>query len=566
MEQWLEIRKSGRFDEIGKKYGIDPVVARIMRNRDVTEDGEIESYLNGTTASMGNPWLLKDAKEGAELLREKIQEKKKIRIIGDYDIDGVMSTYILLQAIRELGGVVDVEIPDRIKDGYGVNEQLVEQAVADGVDTILTCDNGIAAKKELEAAKDAGLTVIITDHHEIPHQEEEQERIYLIPKVDAVIDPKQEECTYPYKGICGAVVAWKLIQVLYETMGRDRQEADKFLEYAAFATVGDVMELRGENRILVKEGLKRLNQTENMGLKALIFRNQLQNREIKAYHIGFVLGPCLNASGRLDTARKALKLLCAENWQEAVSLAEDLTGLNEIRKDMTKKGVEEAVNQIEQSPWKQDKVYVVYLPECHESIAGIIAGRIREKYHRPVFVLTKAAEGVKGSGRSIEVYSMYEELCKCQELLDKFGGHPMAAGLSMQEEHIEEFRQMLNRNSVLEDGDIEPVIRFDAVLQLKDWTEERVRQLEKLEPFGNGNEKPIFAAKNLRAQHIRQVGKEGQMQKMVLMDKDGTKCEAISFENHNISEGEEFRILYYPQINSYGGYETIQLVISGICR
>lgn len=566
MEQWLEIRKSGRFDEIGKKYGIDPVVARIMRNRDVTEDGEIESYLNGTTASMGNPWLLKDAKEGAELLQKKIQEKKKIRIIGDYDIDGVMSTYILLQAIRELGGVVDVEIPDRIKDGYGVNEQLVEQAVADGVDTILTCDNGIAAKKELEAAKDAGLTVIITDHHEIPYQEEEQERIYLIPKVDAVIDPKQEECTYPYKGICGAVVAWKLIQVLYETMGRDRQEADKFLEYAAFATVGDVMELRGENRILVKEGLKRLNQTENMGLKALIFRNQLQNREIKAYHIGFVLGPCLNASGRLDTARKALKLLCAENWQEAVSLAEDLTGLNEIRKDMTQKGVEEAVNQIEQSPWKQDKVYVVYLPECHESIAGIIAGRIREKYHRPVFVLTKAAEGVKGSGRSIEAYSMYEELCKCQELLDKFGGHPMAAGLSMQEEHIEEFRQMLNRNSVLEDGDIEPVIRFDAVLQLKDWTEERVRQLEKLEPFGNGNEKPIFAAKNLRAQHIRQVGKEGQMQKMVLMDKDGTKCEAISFENHNISEGEEFRILYYPQINSYGGYETIQLVISGICR
>ena len=566
MEQWLEIRKSGRFDEIGKKYGIDPVVARIMRNRDVTEDGEIESYLNGTTASMGNPWLLKDAKEGAELLREKIQEKKKIRIIGDYDIDGVMSTYILLQAIRELGGVVDVEIPDRIKDGYGVNEQLVEQAVADGVDTILTCDNGIAAKKELEAARDAGLTVIITDHHEIPYQEEEQERIYLIPKVDAVIDPKQEGCTYPYKGICGAVVAWKLIQVLYETMGRDRQEADKFLEYAAFATVGDVMELRGENRILVKEGLKRLNQTENMGLKALIFRNQLQNREIKAYHIGFVLGPCLNASGRLDTARKALKLLCAENWQEAVSLAEDLTGLNEIRKDMTQKGVEEAVNQIEQSPWKQDKVYVVYLPECHESIAGIIAGRIREKYHRPVFVLTKAAEGVKGSGRSIEAYSMYEELCKCQELLDKFGGHPMAAGLSMQEEHIEEFRQMLNRNSVLEDGDIEPVIRFDAVLQLKDWTEERVRQLEKLEPFGNGNEKPIFAAKNLRAQHIRQVGKEGQMQKMVLMDKDGTKCEAISFENHNISEGEEFRILYYPQINSYGGYETIQLVISGICR
>lgn len=566
MEQWLEIRKSGRFDEIGKKYGIDPVVARIMRNRDVTEDGEIESYLNGTVASMGNPWLLKDAKEGAELLREKIQEKKKIRIIGDYDIDGVMSTYILLQGIRELGGVVDVEIPDRIKDGYGVNEQLVEQAVADGVDTILTCDNGIAAKKELEAAKDAGLTVIITDHHEIPYQEEEQERIYLIPKVDAVIDPKQEECSYPYKGICGAVVAWKLIQVLYETMGRDRQEADKFLEYAAFATVGDVMELRGENRILVKEGLKRLNQTENMGLKALIFRNQMQNREIKAYHIGFVLGPCLNASGRLDTARKALKLLCAENWQEAVALAEDLTGLNEIRKDMTQKGVEEAVNQIEQSPWKQDKVYVVYLPECHESIAGIIAGRIREKYHRPVFVLTKAAEGVKGSGRSIEAYSMYEELCKCQELLDKFGGHPMAAGLSMQEEHIEEFRQMLNRNSVLEDGDIEPVIRFDAVLQLKDWTEERVRQLEKLEPFGNGNEKPIFAAKNLRAQHIRQVGKEGQMQKMVLMDKDGTKCEAISFENHNISEGEEFRILYYPQINSYGGYETIQLVISGICR
>lgn len=564
MEQWLEIRKSGKFDEIGKKYGVDEVIARVIRNRDVTEEKEIQNYLYGTLDSMGKPDLLKDASKAAEILQQKIKEQKKIRIIGDYDIDGIMSTYILLTAIRNLGGTVDMELPDRIKDGYGVNEQLIEQAMADKVDTIITCDNGIAAKKELESAKEKGLTVIITDHHEIPFEKIDGEKKYRIPQADAVIDPKQADCTYPYKEICGAVVAWKLVQVLYAKMNAKADAIEEFIEYAAFATVGDVMDLKNENRILVKEGLKRLNRTKNLGMRALIKENQLENKTIKAYHIGFVLGPCLNASGRLDTAKKALQLLCETDWTKAVALAKELTELNTVRKELTGVGVEQAREQIKRSAWKEDKVYVIYLPDCHESIAGIIAGRIREEYSRPVFVLTKAKEGVKGSGRSIESYPMYEELCKCEKMLDKFGGHPMAAGLSMQEQDIEQFRKELNQNTKLQDGDILPVIRFDAVLQPGQWNMDRIRQLSRLEPFGKGNEKPIFAAKNLCVEKVRRMGKAGNVQRMTLTDSEGFSCEAVFFGETEIIEKKEARILYYPQINTYLGMESIQFVISSI--
>lgn len=564
MEQWLEIRKSGKFDEIGKKYGVDEVIARVIRNRDVTEEKEIQNYLYGTLDSMGKPDLLKDASKAAEILQQKIKEQKKIRIIGDYDIDGIMSTYILLTAIRNLGGTADMELPDRIKDGYGVNEQLIEQAMADKVDTIITCDNGIAAKKELESAKEKGLTVIITDHHEIPFEKIDGEKKYRIPQADAVIDPKQADCTYPYKEICGAVVAWKLVQVLYAKMNAKADAIEEFIEYAAFATVGDVMDLKNENRILVKEGLKRLNRTKNLGMRALIKENQLENKTIKAYHIGFVLGPCLNASGRLDTAKKALKLLCETDWMKAVALAKELTELNTVRKELTGVGVEQAREQIKRSAWKEDKIYVIYLPDCHESIAGIIAGRIREEYSRPVFVLTKAKEGVKGSGRSIESYPMYEELCKCEKMLDKFGGHPMAAGLSMQEQDIEQFRKELNQNTKLQDGDILPVIRFDAVLQPGQWNMDRIRQLSRLEPFGKGNEKPIFAAKNLCVEKVRRMGKAGNVQRMTLTDSEGFSCEAVFFGETEIIEKKEARILYYPQINTYLGMESIQFVISSI--
>ena len=564
MEQWLEIRKSGRFDEIGKKFDVDEVVARVIRNRDVIEEKDIQNYLYGTLDSMGKPDLLKDAAKAADILQQKIKEQKKIRIIGDYDIDGIMSTYILLSAIQHLGGVADTELPDRIKDGYGVNEQLIEQAISDGVDTIITCDNGIAAKKELESAKEKGLTVIVTDHHEIPFEETNGSKKYRIPQVDAVVDPKQKDCTYPYKEICGAVVAWKVIQLLYRKMNEKTDAAEAFMEYAAFATVGDVMDLRDENRILVKEGLKRLNQTTNLGLKTLIKENQLEDTTIKAYHIGFILGPCLNASGRLDTAKKALKLLCETDELKATALAKELTELNTVRKELTRAGVEQAREQIRTSAWQEQKVYVIYLPDCHESIAGIIAGRIREEYYRPVFVLTKANEGVKGSGRSVENYSMYEELCKCEHLLDKFGGHPMAAGLSMQEKNIEQLRLELNRNTKLQDCDIQPVIRFDAVLDPKDWNMDRINQLGRLEPFGKGNEKPIFAAKNLRVERVRRMGKTNNVQRMTLVDGEGYSCEAVYFGDTDVIEHKNARILYYPQINTYQGIDSIQFVISRI--
>lgn len=566
MEKWVVMAKKADFQKIGKEFGIDPVVARLIRNRDVEGMDDIRSYLCGTLDDIPSPCLLKDMKKATEILSAKINAGAKIRIIGDYDIDGVTATYILLTGLKRLGANVDTYIPDRIKDGYGLHSQLVEKAAADGVDTIVTCDNGIAASQEIALAKKGGMTVIVTDHHEIPYEDTEQGRVWTIPQADAVINPKQPGCEYPNKNICGAVVAWKLIWSLYETYGIDRDEILEFSEAAAVATVGDVMDLQGENRIIVKEGLKRLPHTGNQGFQALIEANGLTGERITAYHVGFVLGPCINASGRLDTASRALSLLCTKNWDQAAKAAGDLVALNQSRKAMTEEGRDKAVDLIEQSGLSKDRVLVVYLPECHESLAGIIAGRLREKYYKPVFVLTKAENGVKGSGRSIEAYSMYEELVKCSDLLEQFGGHPMAAGLSLKEENVEIFRRKLNELCTLTESELTPKITIDVPMPISYLSRELTEQLSVLEPFGKGNTKPLFAQKGLRVLNLRILGKNQNVAKMKLVDASGTSVDAVYFGQalefqSYVQQKETVSVTYYPEINVYQGRETLQAVI-----
>ncbi|MDY3017645.1 single-stranded-DNA-specific exonuclease RecJ [Blautia sp.] len=566
MEKWVVMAKKADFQEIGKKFGIDPVIARLIRNRDVEGMDDIRSYLYGTLDDIPSPWLLKDMKKAAEILSAKIDSGAKIRIIGDYDIDGVTATYILLTGLKRLGADVDTYIPDRIKDGYGLHSQLIEKAAVDGIDTIVTCDNGIAASQEIALAKKGGMTVIVTDHHEIPYEDTEQGRVWIIPQADAVINPKQPGCEYPNKNICGAVVAWKLIWSLYETYGIGRDEILEFSEAAAVATVGDVMDLQGENRIIVKEGLKRLPHTENQGFQALIEANGLTGERITAYHVGFVLGPCINASGRLDTASRALSLLCTKNWDQAAKAAGDLVALNQSRKAMTEEGRDKAVDLIEQSELSKDRVLVVYLPECHESLAGIIAGRLREKYYKPVFVLTKAENGVKGSGRSIEAYSMYEELVKCSDLLEQFGGHPMAAGLSLKEENVEIFRRRLNDLCTLTEAELTPKITIDVPMPISYLSRELTEQLSVLEPFGKANTKPLFAQKGLRVLNLRILGKNQNVAKMKLMDTSGASVDAVYFGQalefqSYVQKMETISVTYYPEINVYQGRETLQAVI-----
>lgn len=566
MEKWIVMAKKADFQKIGKEFGIDPVVARLIRNRDVEGMDDIRSYLCGTLDDIPSPWLLKDMKKATEILSAKINAGAKIRIIGDYDIDGVTATYILLTGLKRLGANVDTYIPDRIKDGYGLHSQLVEKAAADGVDTIVTCDNGIAASQEIALAKKGGMTVIVTDHHEIPYEDTEQGRVWIIPQADAVINPKQPGCGYPNKNICGAVVAWKLIWSLYETYGIDRDEILEFSEAAAVATVGDVMDLQGENRIIVKEGLKRLPHTGNQGFQALIEANGLTGERITAYHVGFVLGPCINASGRLDTASRALSLLCTKNWDQAAKAAGDLVALNQSRKAMTEEGRDKAVDLIEQSGLSKDRVLVVYLPECHESLAGIIAGRLREKYYKPVFVLTKAENGVKGSGRSIEAYSMYEELVKCSDLLEQFGGHPMAAGFSLKEENVEIFRRKLNELCTLTESELTPKITIDVPMPISYLSRELTEQLSVLEPFGKGNTKPLFAQKGLRVLNLRILGKNQNVAKMKLVDASGASVDAVYFGQalefqSYVQQKETVSVTYYPEINVYQGRETLQAVI-----
>ena len=573
MEKWFVSAKRADFQEIGRKFGIDAVTARLIRNRAVVEDEAVWEYLYGSRKDLYAPQLMKDCRKTAEILKEKIAEKKKIRVIGDYDIDGVNATCILYKGLIRCGAEADVEIPDRMKDGYGLNKNLIQYAYEEGIDTILTCDNGIAAVDEIAEAKRLGMTVLITDHHEL------QERI---PAADAIVNPKQPECTYPYKSLCGAAVAYKLMICLYELCGIPVEETDAFIEFAAIATVGDVMDLTGENRILVKEGLKMINQTSNRGLKALIRANGLEDAQISSYHIGFVLGPCINASGRLDTAKRALELLLAEDDAVAEDLAYTLKELNDERKDMTQQGVAQAIELIEEGVLKEDKVLVVYLPDCHESLAGIIAGRIRERYHKPVFVLTDAADSLKGSGRSIETYNMFAEMSKCAELFTKFGGHPMAAGLSLPRENMEAFHKKINENSVLTEDDFIPKVTIDVPMPISYITERLVEELGLLEPFGKGNTKPLFAEKSLNILSARILGKNRNVIKLQVLGAAGTVMEAMYFgdverfqeylrekfghtETEKLFQGREnavtLSLAYYPGINEFRGNRTLQIVI-----
>lgn len=558
--------KRADFKGIGERFGIDQVTARIIRNRDVIGEKAIEKYLHGSRKDFYSPWLLKDMEKAVAILQEKIENRNRIRIIGDYDIDGVMSTYILLESLRGLECDVDMMIPNRITDGYGINEHLIEQAWQEGRDTIITCDNGIAAVTQIRKAKDLGMTVIVTDHHEVPFEDLEGGRKEILPPADAIVNPKQKACSYPFAGLCGAVVAMKVMEALYEKMAPEVDLVDKMLPFAGIATIGDVMDLQDENRILVKEGLQRLHHTTNLGLQELIQVNNLEPENISPYHIGFILGPCLNASGRLDTAKRALQLLLADSREEAAVLAGDLKNLNESRKEMTAQGLEKAIEQVESTSMLEDTVLVVFLPECHESLAGIIAGRLRERYHKPSFVLTRGEEGVKGSGRSIESYSMYEKLCECKEYLTKFGGHPMAAGLSLEEENVERFRRKLNEQSGLTEEDLVEKVTIDVPMPIHYIRKDLVQELSLLEPFGKGNEKPLFAQKNLWISQMRVFGKNRNVVKMRLTDENGYPMDGVYFGNGDefAEEGRGKRkisIVYYPDINMYQGRESLQVII-----
>lgn len=570
MEKWVLAAKRADFQEIGRKYGIDPVIARIIRNRDITEDAEINQYLNGTLDDIPSWKSLKDIDKAVEIISQKIDLGTRMRIIGDYDIDGVTATYILLKGFKRLGANVDTYIPDRIADGYGIHNHLIEKAKEDGVDTIVTCDNGISAADQIAFAKEMGMTVVVTDHHEVPFEDTEEGRKYKLPLADAIINPKQSDCTYPNKNICGAVVAMKLVFALYEKYGIPESEKEDYLEPAAIATVGDIMDLQGENRILVKEGLLRLPHTKNKGLKALIRAIGLENQKISSYDIGFRLGPCINASGRLDTAMRSLSLLQCEDEEEAAKLANDLKALNDSRKALTEQGTEAAYKLINGSDLKNDRVMVVFLPDCHESLAGIIAGRIREKYHKPAFVLTRGEKSVKGSGRSTENYSMYEELVKCDSLLLQYGGHPMAAGLSIEEANVEAFRRQLNENCTLTEEDMIPKIVIDVPMPISYINEKLIRQLSVLEPFGKGNAKPVFAQKNLRVLKTGIYGKTQNTVKLQLMDESGTVMDGVYWgEAKELAEFARshgtISVTYYPKINSYMGRDSLQIVIQNYC-
>ena len=581
-ELWMVQTKRADFSGLAMRLAVSPVAVRVMRNRGLTEEAEMRKYLYGTLDDLYDPRLMKGMEQAAELIVRKLKEGKHVRIIGDYDIDGVCSTYILLKgfqrAAKELSqrcsleagrysvekendAQIDYEIPDRIKDGYGINESIIRQASADGVDTLVTCDNGIAALREISIAKQLGMTVVVTDHHEVPVDEYGQ----ILPPADAVVDPKQDGETYPFHEICGAVVAWKLIRVLYEKLGIPESEWMDLLEFAAIATVGDVMKLQDENRLIVKYGLKKIGSTKNTGLRKLIEKNNLDIENLSAYHIGFVIGPCLNAGGRLKSAKVALRMLLAEDPERAGEMADELKELNDMRKDMTAKGEAEAIEQVEKQ-YMDDKVLVVFLPECHESLAGIIAGRLREHFHKPSFVLTRGETTAKGSGRSIEQYHMYQGLCKVSDLLVKFGGHPMAAGLSLEKKDIDEFRRRLNADAELTEEDFVPKIWIDVPMPFEYVNEKIVQELKNLEPFGQGNEKPLFAQKSLVIRNARVLGKNRNVVKLNLVTETGQPVDGLLFaDGDRFLEEQAGRnmidMIYYPDVNEYNGTRTLQAVI-----
>ena len=558
---WMLQTKRADFDGIARQFGIDPVTARVIRNRGIEGRENIERYLYGDLDSLYSPWLLKDMRPAVDILKRKLKEGQKIRIVGDYDIDGVCSTYILYQALKRLGGNVDYAIPDRIKDGYGINESMIRAAAEDGINTILTCDNGISAFSQIQTAKEFGMTVIVTDHHEVPADGEQE----ILPPADAVIDPKQRSCSYPFPEICGAVVAYKLVQALYEESGVSREEWLELLEFAAIATVGDVMKLQDENRMIVKYGLKKLGHTKNLGLKKLAEKTNLDLNSITAYHIGFVIGPCLNAGGRLQTAKLALSMLLAKDEETAEELAQELKDLNDMRKDMTEHWTAEA-KVLADTQYRNDKVLVIFLPDCHESLAGIIAGRLREYCQKPAIVLTRSEEAVKGSGRSIESYHMFQKLSEVKDLMLKFGGHPMAAGLSLLEENIDEFRRELNERSGLTEEDFKAKLWIYVPMPIDYINERLVEELKILEPFGQGNEKPLFAQKQVRIRSCRVIGKNKNVVKLVLEGGSGMPMDGILFTDGIAFEEERagrtvMDIIYYPEINEYNGNRNLQVVI-----
>ena len=582
-ERWFIKNRKADYKSMSLKYGISELMSKLIINRDIFEDEIIKSYVTPEFNKLHNPREMKDLELAVNILKEKIITNKKIRIIGDYDVDGVISVYMLYTALKKCNANVDYEIPDRIKDGYGINEKIIKEAKDDGVDTILTCDNGISAIDQIKYAKELGLTVIVTDHHDIPFVEDENnKKIFLQSDADAILNPKQKDCNYKFKSLCGAGVAFKLIEVLYEEFNIDKEECYKLIEFLAIATVCDVVDLIDENRIFVKKGLEKINNTTNLGLGELIRENEIQDKTISVYHLGFIIGPCINASGRLDNAKKGLRLLLADEEDEAVHLAKELVKLNAERKDMTMKGVEDAIEIIEGTEIINDKVLVVYLPHIHESLAGIIAGRIRERYNAPTLILTNGEEFAKGSGRSIEEYNMFEKLLECKELLEKFGGHPMAAGLSIKEENIDKLREKLNENSMLKDEDLIKKIKIDCVLPFDQINFRVIEDLEKLEPFGKGNEKALFGIKDVNVIKAQILGKNRNVLKLKLKsnsDKifDGiyfgdieefeqTVCDKYNSEElsklyDGIFNDVKLDFVFYPNINEYNGNVSIQIVI-----
>lgn len=585
VEEWRVYGKSADFKAIGEKYKIDQVVARVIRNRDIVTPQQYEEYINGDLSSLHSPWLLKDMDRAAQLVKSAIDNNETIRIVGDYDIDGINSIYILYSGLKRLGADVDYVVPHRVTDGYGINERLIDEAYDEGRQVIITCDNGIAAYSQIEHAKALGMTVVVTDHHGVPFEEKAGEKTEILPPADAVVDPARADCTYPWKKICGAVVGMKLVQALYELYKRPENEIYDFLEFAAIATVGDVVDLQGENRTIVRLGLKKIKNSNNRGLNALIDLNKLDRARITSYHVGFVIGPCLNASGRLESAMLAIRMLLATDKGEAEHLAGELAALNEERKELTRQGVEKAFDMIDNSSLKDDKVLVVYLPGCHESIVGIIAGKIRERYNKPVIVFADGEGCLKGSGRSIEAYNMFEKLTQCKELLLKFGGHPMAAGMSIEPDKLDELRRKLNEYCGLTEEDLILKVWIDVPMPLEYISEKVIDDLSVLEPLGKGNEKPVFADTGLQIKNLSHIGKERQFTKVIFskqaqfVDSIGKPfvseitMEAVMFSINEVLEnayaaGNKVNVLYYPSVNEFNGNRKLQIVLSSVkvCR
>ena len=568
MQEWRIYSKKADFSAIGKKYGIDQVIARVIRNRDIEGDAAMDSYLNGSVDSMYDPMLMKDMGKAVDILLDTIKNKRKIRIIGDYDIDGICSIYILFKGLKMCGADVDYEVPDRITDGYGINENLIKQAYEAGVEVIITCDNGIAAASQIDYANELGMTVVITDHHDVPYEETDNGRRYIIPKAAAVVDPKQNDCRYPFKMLCGAGIAYKFIGCMVKEFQTGDSIMPELLQFAAIATVGDIVDLLDENRIIVKEGLKLIANTGNYGLNALMAVTGVSRESINAYHIGFVLGPCLNASGRLDSAKRALKMLVTDDRAEAERHAGELKDLNEERKKLTSEAVDKAVDMVENSSLKDDKVLVIFLPDCHESIAGIVAGRIREKYYKPVIVLTRGEQEAKGSARSIESYNMFEKLSECKDLFTRFGGHPMAAGLSLPEENIPEFRRRINEHCNLSEEDLTETVWIDVPMPLEYINEKLILELGGLEPFGKANPKPVFADKNISIRNIRAIGKDKQYTRMTIAKDSGIVIDAVGFfpctELETVyNKNGRISCTYYPEINEFRDKKQIQVCVTG---